>query len=111
MSSSIDLKGKVYGSLSVIKRDGEKNSHAVWSVRCKCGETFSTTAINLKSGNTTQCKKCYHVSRRLLSDKEVEEMVKLRVLGYSYQKIADMYSVGRTTAFANIKRHSKKKEK
>jgi len=102
MSFFIDLTGRVFGRLTVLSKDGSKNTHAVWKVECVCGSEFSTIAVNLISKNTAQCKKCFHESQRVLTDLQVKEMAKLRASGMSYQKIANLYNVGRTTAYNNI---------
>ena len=37
MSKKIDLTGKVFGRLTVIKEAGRNNSSLLWLCRCECG--------------------------------------------------------------------------
>jgi hypothetical protein len=54
--TAIDLSGKVFAHLTVIKRNGSsKNGHAVWECRCDCGNITNVSSSDLKSGNTTSC--------------------------------------------------------
>lgn len=60
MSVKIDLTGKVYGSLEVIRLEvdipGKKKK---WLCKCKkCGEEVIIAGSNLQSGHSTQCKEC-----------------------------------------------------
>ena len=59
MGKKIDLTGKVFGRLTVLKREpkpeGSKNRHSRWLCKCSCGETIVTTSDNLLSGGTKSC--------------------------------------------------------
>jgi len=105
MSCTSNLLGEVFGKLTVIKRDSTKNSHATWFVECECGNIFSVTSVNLKSKNTTRCKRCYHHSQRVLTKEDIKEMANLRSLGSSYQKIANRYCVSKSTVYRNIQKY------
>lgn len=50
-SRTIDLKGKVFGRLTVLKKAEGKS----WLCRCKCGETIEADGGNLRTGNTKSC--------------------------------------------------------
>lgn len=56
-ANTIDLTGKIFGKLTVIKRyiDKNDNRHAFWECRCDCGETSIVDSSNLQSGNTQTC--------------------------------------------------------
>lgn len=56
MGRFIDLSGKTYGNLKVIKRIGTaKNGDSIWRCQCKCGNYHDVNASSLKSGNTKSC--------------------------------------------------------
>lgn len=51
-----NLKGKIYGRLTVIHRaESSKNGHAKWFCRCECGNDTVVFASNLKREHTTSC--------------------------------------------------------
>jgi len=56
----IDLSGKRFGRLTVIKRAGTYKSPKgattpLWLCRCDCGNMVEVQGISLKSGNTVSC--------------------------------------------------------
>ena len=53
----IDIAGKRYGNLAVIKLDEEKsrNGILVWECACDCGSRVFVRGGNLKSGHTKSC--------------------------------------------------------
>lgn len=56
MSRYEDLKGKVFGRLTVICMDEEKGTRRRhWVCECDCGNTKSIRADALKNGNTLSC--------------------------------------------------------
>lgn len=50
-----NLKGKIFGKLTVIKRVENKNNRVRWLCRCECGNEKITTAQSLKSRKTKSC--------------------------------------------------------
>lgn len=68
----IDLTGKRFGYLTVIKRDGAKGKvgskvkHVTWLCSCDCGKTIVTRGAELRRGGTKSCG-CY---RRAWSKKK-----------------------------------------
>ena len=56
-SRGFDEVGKVYGLLTVIKRDCDKNkNHGIyWICQCKCGNITSVRGDLLREGKTTSC--------------------------------------------------------
>lgn len=63
MGKIIDLSGKSFGGLIVIKRVknyvSPKGQHQTqWICKCRCGNTITVSSSNLKKGNTTSCG-CY----------------------------------------------------
>ena len=56
----IDLTGNIYGEVSVICRDYEKEENSTgkskyWKCKCLCGKIFSPSGSNLRSGTTKSC--------------------------------------------------------
>jgi hypothetical protein len=51
-----DLSGKVFGRLTVLKRNGKnKCGNAKWGCVCSCGNSTNVVGVSLKSGNTSSC--------------------------------------------------------
>jgi hypothetical protein len=58
-----DLKGRVFGRLTVVNQDGvSKNRKAVWRCKCECGMYKNIIAGDLVSGRTLSCG-CLHKDR------------------------------------------------
>lgn len=60
MSAFIDLTGRIYGFLEVIKRSANRirpcgASFSSWLCRCVCGNEVVLTGSQLKTGNTKSC--------------------------------------------------------
>lgn len=55
MSKVIDLTGKVFESLTVIKRIGSHKSYALWLCLCKCGNYKKMTSHKLITKNSKSC--------------------------------------------------------
>jgi 5-methylcytosine-specific restriction endonuclease McrA len=56
----VDLTGKVFGELVVIKRTANREfssgrSVVAWLCRCSCGNSIEVTGTNLQSGSTRSC--------------------------------------------------------
>lgn len=59
----IDLTGKQFGRLFVIKRsDNDMNGRIKWLCKCNCGKEIITRGENLKEGLSLSCG-CYHKER------------------------------------------------
>ena len=50
-----DEVGKVYGYLSVLEYDFNRDNEAWWKCRCECGNIISVRGADLRSGNTKSC--------------------------------------------------------
>ena len=56
MSKTVDLAGKQFGELQVVKRaENSKNNKAQWLCRCKCEAETIVRADHLKSGAIKSC--------------------------------------------------------
>ena len=58
MGKLIDLTGKRFGRLIVIKRTGTKNKQILWLCKCDCGKEKEISGVSLKRGATVSCG-CY----------------------------------------------------
>lgn len=55
MGKRIDLAGKAFGRLEVVKYAFTKYRNPYWIVKCICGNTKIVQGIGLKSGRTKSC--------------------------------------------------------
>lgn len=63
MGKVIDEIGHTYGYLTVIERaPNDKEGHAMWKCKCKCGNEVIVLGKHLRSGNTKSCG-CYQKER------------------------------------------------
>lgn len=55
MSALIDLTGRVFGRLTVIRRHGSVGNNTGWECLCSCGNTRTISRENLRVGRTKSC--------------------------------------------------------
>jgi hypothetical protein len=57
LSNNIDLTGKKFGRLAVVKRNMEfqNGDRALWECKCDCGEITYVSTYNLRKGLTQSC--------------------------------------------------------
>lgn len=56
MKKTIDLTGKIYGKLRVVKKAGRNKDYRVmWLCQCECGNTKIVASNQLQLGRTTSC--------------------------------------------------------
>lgn len=83
MPKLIDITGKVYGRLTVIKRNGtSKDHHAMWLCQCQCGNYTTVIGKDLRSGHTTSCG-CYN-----------KELITNQIIGQKFNKLTVLERVG-----------------
>lgn len=59
---AMDLKGEVFGRLTVVSRQGsDARGGALWLCRCGCGSEIIARTGSLTSGNTKSCGECFEV--------------------------------------------------
>jgi len=64
----IDLSGKIFGRLTVIKLYGKNNSGRYkWACRCECGKIVTIIACHLISGHTKSCG-CLAIELNLITN-------------------------------------------
>jgi hypothetical protein len=74
MRKVIDLAGKKFGRLIVIKRNGYLYGNRVaWLCKCECGKLHTVLGASLKSGNTRSCE-CL---RNEIASKGIEERTRI----------------------------------
>lgn len=54
-ANTINLIGKRFGKLTVIKQVASKRGHSCWLCQCDCGNTKEVCSIELKNGDTLSC--------------------------------------------------------
>lgn len=60
MRQVIDLTGKQYGRLTVIKLNGkDKHNNAMWECKCSCGNNIIIRGATLRNGRARSCG-CLH---------------------------------------------------
>lgn len=56
MGKILDLTGKTFGSLFVLKKSDEiKGGNVMWECQCSCGNKTLVTSYNLRSGRVGSC--------------------------------------------------------
>ena len=82
----IDLTGREFGRLTVIRRAGSKNNKPAWLCRCSCDNTKVIAGSSLRSGLTTSCG-CYRsesISSRRRKDLTNKKFGRLTVLSLNH---------------------------
>lgn len=51
----IDLSGKKYGNLTVIRRIDSEDERTMWECKCRCGNSIVVRGDHLKSGRVRSC--------------------------------------------------------
>lgn len=65
----IDLSGRKFSKLTVIKKVGTKNRKSIWKCKCECGNVKEVISSNLITGNTKSCG-CLKYSKKGLTQKD-----------------------------------------
>lgn len=59
MSKRLDIKGQRYGHLVAISFLKIKNSHAIWTFQCDCGNKTIASVADVRRAHTVSCG-CFH---------------------------------------------------
>ncbi len=95
----LDLKGRTFGHLTVIKDDGTRSSRAIaWLCRCDCGKLTHVRTQALKSGAITSCG---HVQRAKLPELQ-EKRRESSPEGTRLDQLGDTLSRNSATGYRNI---------
>lgn len=63
MRAFVDLKGKMFGRLTPLRRIESKNGEAMWQCRCDCGSNTVVSRGHLQTGHTKSCGCLKHEAR------------------------------------------------
>lgn len=58
MANLEDLTGRKFGKWTVLSRLPNVGQNTTWKCRCRCGNEGAIQAGSLKSGDSTQCRRC-----------------------------------------------------
>lgn len=74
MPKRMDLTGRQFGELTVMKISDKRNKHGtyLWECKCSCGNTAYVAGISLRGGHYKSCG-CKRIDNR---DKGVQEHIK-----------------------------------
>lgn len=67
MTKVIEMKGKVFGRLTVLEREESKSGYRRWLCKCECGTLTTVFGYALRNGNMKSCgclKEEYNARRR-----------------------------------------------
>lgn len=81
MRKVIDLTGKQYGRLTVLKHIGkDKHNNAVWECKCSCGNVINVRGATLRNGRAKSCG-CLHkeMAKRLAKNNITHNMSNTRL--------------------------------
>lgn len=91
MGRKVDLTGKVFGRLTVIKEcEKRKNGSILWLCKCECGNTAEVKGINLTSQKTKSCG-CISKEKGLDIDS---------IIGKTYNEFCVLEFTGRSKHYA-----------
>lgn len=120
MSIIKDLTGLVFGSLTVVYRNGStKQSRAKWNCKCECGNVQDFISSNLLNGHSVRCKICANkisakkrsnVRRVPVSRNVMEQIVAEYYDGETPTLLAKKYSFSYTTIVGWIEQLGMKRQ-
>lgn len=103
ISRAEDLTGRIFGRLTVITRDFEKENSlsskgsTYWKCKCECGKEVTVSRGSLLNGTTKSCG-CY---RKEISAKHLTEVASKKYVdetGNKYGKLTVLYKIENTDA-------------
>lgn len=113
-SRLIDLTGKVFGKLTVIKRVDNVEGRNIprWLCHCKCGNKTVVYANNLTSKFTRSCgcEKGGHNCKKW-TEKDDKEIVRLKNAGMSVEEISRLVERSPSTLYKRLNKLRKIKSK
>lgn len=80
----IDLTGKKFGKLTVVKRI--EGQHTPWLCKCDCGREYVALSGNLRSGATKSCGQCTIAS---FGEEKIKDILNQNSIEYETQKKFD----------------------
>lgn len=76
MPAFIDLTGKRFGKITVMRRSTCDSKKPRWDCLCDCGKTMSVLGCSLRDGRTLSCG-CFHIERVTKHNKSRTALYKL----------------------------------
>lgn len=103
MGKRIDIRGRIYNHLLVLRFVKNQNSHALWKCKClNCRKATFVTYSNLVSGNTKSCASCGNRKISIEDDKEIKRLYEIELL--TLVNIASLFNVSRMAIVNSLKR-------
>ena len=75
MSARINLAGKIFGRLTVVRYSRTLHRGAGWECLCRCGNTTLVRSTSLTTGNTKSCGHCNDAKKYPLEYKSYVAML------------------------------------
>ena len=92
MASFIDMAGKRFGRLRVLRQEGKKSGHVAWRCICSCGNGKVISGLLLRRGDTRSCGCLYaeHHGPDIvdLRGKKFGKLLVLQRAGYLRKRVA-----------------------
>lgn len=87
----LDLTGKIFGRLTVLRRARNRNGNVLWVCRCACGTITEAYRINLRNGSVVSCG-CWRRERMPLAQKISQSKITKHGATRHYQKTKEYLS-------------------
>lgn len=75
--NAVDMKGKVFDRLKVLRQSERRDSkgRVFWVCECECGNVVTVRGDNLRSGNSKQCMLCARDNIGTFKENNVDDTV------------------------------------
>ena len=97
MPKKIDLTGKKYGNLTVLRRVEGQSRYLTWECQCDCGNIVRVDSRRLRSGSITNCGCIKKDKNRKRVGRKAEDLT-----GRRYGKLVALYPLGKTEKSGSI---------
>ena len=97
MPKKIDLTGKKYGNLTVLRRVEGQSRYLTWECQCDCGNIVRVDSRRLRSGSITNCGCIKKDKNRKRVGRKAENLT-----GRRYGKLIALYPLGKTEKSGSI---------
>jgi hypothetical protein len=104
-SNIIDLTGKTFGRLTVLKRVGlDQSKNVLWLCRCECGKEITVKSPSLRNGRTRSCG-CLKLEKNAadMPDRKQKDVVDGTSLGRIQSSVI---SKNNTSGHKGVSKHS-----
>lgn len=97
MPKKIDLTGKKYGSLTVLRQVEGQSRYLTWECQCDCGNIVRVDSRRLRSGSITNCGCIKKDKNKKRVGRKAENLT-----GRRYGKLVALYPLGKTEKSGSI---------